>query len=135
MKNLYIIMAIIAALATGCRGYDAEEVLLPRNDISLTIKGETIMSYEENSCQIGFNDERKEFRVLDNMLTDWFILRCEQIPSSQGQTIRAELEYTTVDDVKSITGLRLSVKKINTEGMVWMWEEEKEMGIVIKLLE
>lgn len=133
-RHIYILIAISVLSAAGCRRYDSEEILLPRNDISLTIKGETIMEYDKNFCQTGYNDERQEFRVLDNRLADWFLIRCAQVPSSVGQAIKADLEYTTSDNIRKMNGLTFTVMKMNKEGMVWMWEDDKDIGIVIKLL-
>lgn len=134
MKRLYIFILASALLVTGCNKYKSEEVLLPRTDISLTIKGEEIMTFNAQKCQLGYNDQRYEFRVLNDKLTDWFILRCSENPKSVGQVIKASLEYTTSDDIKTEKGLTFTVEKISKDGFIWMWEEEEKIGAVIKIL-
>lgn len=130
-RLLYIIGAALAL--TACR-YDVEEVLLGRSDISLTIKDELLVSFNENTCQLGYNTDRNEFRVYDEKFANWFILKCSAAPTSEGQKIKADLEYTTDKDVKSLTGLELSVVKTSPEGLIWLWENEKKIGIIIKNL-
>jgi hypothetical protein len=130
-RLLYIIGAALAL--TACR-HDVDEVLLGRSDISLTIKDELLVSFNENTCQLGYNTDRNEFRVYDEKFANWFILKCSADPTSEGKKIKADLEYTTDKDVKSLTGLELSVVKTSPEGLIWLWEDEKKIGIIIKNL-
>ncbi len=132
IKRLLCIIGAALAL-TACR-HDVDEVLLGRSDISLTIKDELLVSFNENTCQLGYNTDRNEFRVYDEKFANWFILKCSAAPTSEGQKIKADLEYTTDKDVKSLTGLELSVVKTSPEGLIWLWEDEKKIGIIIKNL-
>ena len=133
MKNIYI-MLVAAFMATGCMEYLPEDILLPMEDISLTIKGEEIMKFDENSCQLGYNNRKNEFRILNDNLTNWIILDCDITPSSTGQKIVADLEYTTENDVKTLPDLVLTVEKIDEDGLVWLWGKDKSIGLVIKVL-
>ena len=54
MKRRIIHMMLAMLCMTAC-GVDVEEVLLSRSDLSLTIKGETIISFDENTSQLGYN--------------------------------------------------------------------------------
>lgn len=134
MKRIYLFIILVALLATGCNKYKSEELLLPLTDISLTIKGEEIMTFNAKKCQLGYNDQKYEFRVLNDKLTDWFILRCNENPKSVGQVINASLEYTTSDDVKTERRLTFTVERISKDGFVWLWEDEDKIGVVIKIL-
>ena len=48
MKRLAVILIALAS-ASGCTLYTMEETLLPREDISLTWKGDVQVSYETSS--------------------------------------------------------------------------------------
>ena len=133
MKKIYILLLALS-LATGCVEYLPEDLLLPLDEISLSIKGEEIMRFDENSCQLGYNNRKNEFRVLNDKLTDWFILRCDTSPTSKGQEVTCELEYTTRNDIKTFTELTFTVEKTDSEGLVWLWEKTKSIGLVIKVL-
>lgn len=137
MQNNMIKRMIYTTLAAVCLTscmYDVDEILLSRSDISLTIKGELKMAFDENTCQLGYNTERNEFRVYDEKLADYFIVRCSAKPDSEGQKLIVDLEYTTQTDVKAMKGLELSVEKTSSGGLVWLWSKERKIGIIIKNL-
>lgn len=126
-----IIYTVAALMVSAACQHNVEEVLLSRSDISLTVKGELQMSFDENTCQLGYNTGRNEFRVYDEKLANWFILRCSAKPTSEGQTITADLEYTTTDDVKTLTGLEFKVEGTNSDGLIWLWNRDKKIGVVV----
>lgn len=130
-RIIYIAAAVL--IVSACR-YDIDEILLSRDDISLTIKGELQMSFNENTCQLGYNTGRNEFRVYDEKLSDWFIVRCSAKPTSEGQEVTAELKYTTNTDIKTMKGLKMEVQKLSSDGLVWLWEKDKKIGIIVKSL-
>ncbi len=133
MKRRYISIAAALMALTSCT-YDIDEVLLQRSDISLTVRGELQMSYDENTYQLGHNETRNEFRVYDDKLTNWFILKCDTRPTSAGQKIKADLEYTTTKDTKTVRDLTFKVENTNSEGMIWLWNQQQKIGIVVKAL-
>ena len=51
MARAYIIIgiALMLAASTGCNRYHVEDILLPRNEISLTVKGADQIIYDEES--------------------------------------------------------------------------------------
>lgn len=132
-KRIIYIMAMMLA-ATACIDNTLDQVLLVREDISLSIREQVLMSFDENTCQLGYNSARNEYRVYDENLANWYILRCSAQPTSEGQTVKADLEYTTAKDVKSLTDMELSVEKTSSDGLVWLWNKERKIGIIIKNL-
>ncbi|MCX4335473.1 MAG: hypothetical protein K1V99_01290 [Bacteroidales bacterium] len=133
MKKIIMILTV-ALLAASCDKYDVTEVLLQRSDISLTWKGKLQMSYNESSCQLGFNEEKKEFRVYDDALGYWFIVRCNQMPRHVDQTLKADVEWTTANDTRTEKGVEFSVEKTDSQGKIWMWSKSKKIGVVIRQL-
>lgn len=132
LKRFFYIFA--TALTVAACNNDVEEILLGRNDISLTIKGELMMSFNDNTCQLGYNSEKNEFRVYDDRIANWFVLRCATSPDTEGQIVTADLEYTTSNDLKTLKGLEFSVERINSEGLIWLWNKDKRIGTVVKVL-
>lgn len=127
-----IVLTLISIV--GCVGPQPDEILLPRTEISLTIKGETAMEFIPATCQIGYNSERNEFRLVDNNLSDWVIFRSDAVPTDVGQKVKASLEYTSQNSVKTLRDLTFSVEKTSPEGLVWLWNKDKKIGIIIKVL-
>ena len=135
MKPRYIAIIFLAFISlSGCSGLKPDEVLLPRTEVSLTVKGEVQMTYDQNLCQIGYNAESHEFRLVNDKLTDWVIFRSDATPTDVGQKVKAYLEYTVEKDTKTIDGLEFTVEKTSPDGQVWLWNKDKKIGIVIKLL-
>ena len=132
-KRIIYILAMMLA-ATACIDNTLDQVLLVREDISLSVREQVLMSFDENTCQLGYNSARNEYRVYDENLANWYILRCSAQPTSEGQTVKADLEYTTEKDVKSPTDLEFSVEKTSSDGLVWLWNKERKIGIIIKNL-
>ena len=124
-------MTIVAA---GCNRFDIDEILLQREDISLTVKGAEEFSYDPDTCQLGYNDESNEFRALDDNAGHWFKIRCSVSPDTEGQVIKADLDYTTTNDNKSLRGVEMTVKKVSDDGRVWLWSDSRKTGVVVKRL-
>ena len=136
MKPRHIAGLVLAILLIyGCSGgIQPAEVLLPRTEISLTVKGEVQMTYEQNLCQIGYNAEAHEFRLVNDKLTDWVIFRSDATPTNVGQKVNAYLEYTVEKDTRTMDGLAFTVEKTSPDGQVWLWNQDKKIGIIIKTL-
>lgn len=133
MKRIYIIcIAVTMTLLSSCDRFQPEELLLPKSDISLTIKGEDQIRYDQKTWQLGHNAEKNEFRAVNDKLTDWMILRCNATPSTVGQSVTAYLEYTTSNDTKKLNALTFTVKKTSPEGLIWLWNDDKKIGVVVK---
>lgn len=135
MKHIYIIsIAVFMTFLSSCDRFQPEDILLPKSEISLTIKGEDQIRYDQESWQLGHNAERNEFRAVSDKLTDWMILRCNAAPSTVGQSVKAYLEYTTSDDTKKLNDMTFTVEKTSPDGLIWLWNDDKKIGIVIKSL-
>jgi hypothetical protein len=124
--------ALVAA--TSCINNMIDEVLLVRDDISLSIREELLMSFDENKCQLGFNSACNEYRVYDENLANWFVLKCSAKPTSEGQKVTVDLEYTTEKGIKTLADLEFSVVQTSSDGLVWLWNKDRKIGIVIKNL-
>lgn len=136
MKPRYfagIVLTLI--LITGCVGPQPDEVLLPRTEISLTIKGETIMELDPATCQIAYNSDKNEFRLVKDNISDWLIFKSSATPRNVGQEVMASLEYTSQSNIKRLTDLAFSVEKTAPDGTTWLWNKEKKIGIIIKVLQ
>lgn len=134
MKRHILTLLVPVLALTGCNRYDIDEILLQREDISLTIRGELIFSHDPSTGQLGYNSESSTFRVYDDDLGHWFILSCRTSPDTEGQDIKADIEYTTQTDTKTIRNLEFKVKKTDRSGNIWLWNDERKIGAVVKRL-
>ena len=79
-KYTYILLVSLLAL-TGCKRFDIDEILLEREELSLTVKGELQFSYNPLTCQIGQNITENEYRIYDDALSNWLIVKCNEKPT------------------------------------------------------
>jgi len=133
MRRLTLIL-IIAAAAVGCCRYDVDEVLLERDDISLTFKGDTQLAYDPTTCQISHNRATYEYRMCDDRLSYWFTVKCHERPDTEGQSLNADITWTASSSTRTEHNLKFVVRKISPDGRIWMWNKSKRIGIVIKNL-
>lgn len=133
MKKTLLVFSAILCLA-GCKRYDIDEILLQREDISLTVKGEDILSYDPATFQIGYNEGTNEFRIFEDNLGNWFTFKCQERPSSKGQVVKADLRWTTPNTTRSRKGLSFRVVKTDAKGHIWLWCEDEAIGVVVREL-
>lgn len=132
MKKIMIFL-LLAAM-TSCSLYDIDEVLLQRDEISMTMKGVEQFVYDPVTCQMSHNATTNEYRMFNDKLSDWLIVKCYERPSDEGQDITADVTWTASSSTKSIRGLTFRIEKMDASGTVWMWCRQKSIGIVIKNL-
>ena len=130
MKRL-IIISILALSIYGCDIYSPDEILLQRSDISLTEKGEVEVDFDTACIQLGFNDRNNEYRAYDDKLSSWFVIRCSERPSAEGQEVSVYVKWTGKKSSKAYQDLTFTVEKMDAE-KVWMWNESNRIGIIIK---
>lgn len=131
MMKRIIIFAILV-LAASCQPAPEQDTLLSQSEISLTWKGVTQLTYSGKDCQMAFNDRDIEYRVYDDNLTNWFIVRCSQKPMAEGETIVADVSWTGEKSIKSFTGKTFTVVKTDEQGLVWLKNSSDKIGIIIK---
>lgn len=138
-KIIYSALAVCAAF-TGCvndDGLKEKEFISGRNEISLSIDNHEIMRYNDGSHQLAFNDEKNEFRVYNDSFSNYFVLTCSSMPSTAGETIKAVLTYTNNRNKVICETGTFKVSKINEDDgrMIWMWNQDKHIGVVVKVLQ
>ena len=133
MKRLSFIL-ILLALVTACNKNKMEEAVLESGDLCLIIKDKTIFTYDENDCQICFSPTKREFRIGDDTMDDYFTLTTSVIPSSEGEKVKGDLQWTLSNSVQSRKYIQFEVQKIEN-GTVWLWSKTERIAAVVKILE
>ena len=134
LKKILTAFALVLLLAS-CERYDVNEILLSRDDISLTWKADPQIVYEPYTWQLGFNAARNEFRVNDDSMANYFVLRCDGRPSAEGQEVTASVEWTQKSSVKRYEGLKFEVEKVGRDGYVWLWNRSQKIGVTVRLMD
>ena len=132
MKRIFLL--VLALAAVSCNRFDVDEILLIRDDVSLTWKGEEQFSYDPARCQMGCNASRNEFRAQTDNLSSWFVIRCHEMPVTEGDEIEADITWTGTKDTRDMKELEFKVKKISDKGMIWLWCKSAKIGVTIMKL-
>lgn len=129
-----IVILIMLAVMVSCSPYDIEEVLLQRSEVSMTMKGDEQFVYDPLTCQMSYNSTDNEYRMFDDMLSNWLIVKCHERPSSEGQELTADVTWTASSTTRTMKGLTFRIEKTDGSGTMWLWCRQKSIGIVIKNL-
>ena len=133
-KYLYIIALVL--LCSGCNKKKVEMDLDMYNSdqVSLMVKGKRVFTFDESTGQLGYNRSLKQFRAGNDDMTSFFVLTCKDIPRTQGQELKADLQWTSGNSVKSSGGITFKVEKYSDTGLVWLWSSADKTGAVVKIL-
>ena len=133
-KYLYIIALVL--LCSGCNKKKVEMDLDMYNSdqVSLMVKGKRVFTFDESTGQLGYNRSLKQFRAGNDDMTSFFVLTCKDTPRTQGQELKADLQWTSGNSVKSSGGITFKVEKYSDTGLVWLWSSADKTGAVVKIL-
>lgn len=134
LKLLSVCLALLMLAGCNLDMYNVQEILLSKDDISLTFKGEEQLVYDSANWQLGYNGAKNEFRVSDDYMADYFIIRCDADPTDEGQELKADVIWTMETTVKRYEGLKFEVRKVTSGGQVWLWNRLHGIGVVVRKL-
>jgi hypothetical protein len=134
-KTAFYIFGLFALLGiAGCNPYDVDEILINRDDVSLTMKGEPLFLYDPDTCQLAYNTERNEYWAMADDMSKYFVLKAHQQMSHIEQEFSADLTYMNGTKEKKERNLTFKIEKIsNDRGLVWLWCHSRNIGLVIRL--
>lgn len=132
--SLIFVGAAIIISAAGCSCNKLEEDFLAGENLSLRIKGKTVQEYSPENCQIGFYEYKKQFRVHNDTMSDYYILTCSSLPTSVGQRVHGDLKWSTYSSVSSKKGIEFKVEKIDDIGNIWLWSNNAGIAVSVRRL-
>lgn len=128
-----ILMVVIAACVCSCRN-DIFPEFVSNPDVHIEMNGNTILRYDEVTCQMGFNRDRRQFRMSTDSMSDYFSITMNMIPVIEGETIKGDLVWTTDRDVVTRKNIALEVVKTEDDKF-WLWNEQERIALVIEILD
>lgn len=134
MKRLFIIASVLLALVSCSGNKHMESALLDEETVCLRIKGRVIHSFDAASCQLGYNAAKKQFRMGNDDMSEYFIVTCSDIPAREGQSVTAILEWTQNNSIQKKKGISFNVEKSSSDGTVWLWSRKDEIAVILHRL-
>lgn len=136
MKKSHLIAVLsLCFLAAGCAENELrEEFIAPENNgLGLQEKGTQIFEYDASTCQYSYLPDSREFRIGDDAMNNYFILKLSSIPSLNEEAT-GTLVYTTESSILTKAGLSFKLVKVEEtkEGrMLWLWNKKSQYGAVV----
>lgn len=129
-----IVVIVLAFLLQGCKGESRlSDSFKLDDDIRMEIKGYTTFRYKPLSCQLAFNKEECEFRVHSDNMSDFYVLRLDEMPENEGQSVNGTVSWTTGDDLHS---KKTAFEAVKLEGgKIWLWSASTRIALVVQTLE
>ena len=132
-STLPLLFAVLTIL-TGCSDKRMRSAFSENDEIRLMVGGSIPFTYEPNTCQLSFSRDRKEFRAHTDNMSDFYAVTFRELPSNLGQTVTADLTWTTERDVLTRKNLTLEVVRIEGD-QFWLWSNSGRIGLCIRILE
>ena len=136
MRNLIIILASLSILLCGCSrpdGFDKDYLNDPAQ--RLIFGGKIVLSYEPLTCQRSVSSSRLDYRIFKDDLSAYYTVSLGSLPGTEGQEISGcSVKWTGSDKLYSLSDITLKVKAINSDEIVWLWDEDDQLAIVLQLL-
>ena len=134
MRRPYILLLLSALLLAGCAGNRMRDAFEDGDELRLMVGGQVVFTYEPNTCQLAFSRAQKEFRAHTDNMSDFFVVDFSDIPANEGQSLTADLVWTTEREVLTRKNLTLTV--VRSEGdQFWLWSNTGRIGLVVRILE
>lgn len=131
MRKVLIFM--LAALSlSACVEYDINEVLLVHTEVSLSHKGKNQYTFNSALGQMSLNADKTVYRYLSDDLKTWMEVNCQSKPGGVGEKVIADVRWksrTSDGDEKNLT---FEIKQTDGSGMIWLWDSENNIGLVIR---
>ena len=131
MKRLVIFTLALLSL-TACLRYDIDEILLERTDVSLTLRGKLQYAFAADYGQVGINADRTLFRYMTDDLANWIEVKCQTRPGGVGEKLIADVKWKSTLSSGEEKGLEFEVRQTDGSGMIWLWNNANNIGLIIR---
>ena len=128
----YLTLIFTAVMFTSCADVNIDEVLLGSTDISVSLKGKVQYTFNPDKGQAAYDRESNLYRYFDDDLGSWFEIRCSTRPAMEGEVIKADIDWATKTSFRTEEGMVFTVEKTDETGMIWLWNDSEDIGIIIK---
>lgn len=139
MKRIHIIyisllFCALALLSSCNKDNHGREVFIEScTDAGLYFDGTAAFVYDAGTCQVGFSEERKQFRVSDDDMKNFYILDVNKLPGGVDSSLKGTLTWTTDKDVRQRSGIDFKVVRVKDD-MYWLWAGKGSVGVVVRMV-
>lgn len=84
MKRKLFILTALACMLGCAPEHEPDAAFLEQDCLALEVKGAREVLYEPETWQLGFSRENKQFRVHNDMMSEYYVVTCSAIPDFVG---------------------------------------------------
>ena len=131
-RILPLLFAVL--LLSACADQRMRTAFSENEGVRLMVGRDIPFTYDPATCQLAFSRDLREFRAHTDNMSDFFVATFVQLPSALGQTVLADLVWTTERDVLTRKNLTLEVIRIEGDEF-WLWSDTGKIGLCMRILE
>ena len=135
-RCLNILLCLMAASLLVCcdgrHGYDRS--FTDSDVVSLTVNKVKVFEYDPMTCQLGYNDTKREFRVSTDNMSDYFVITLSKIPSAKDEQITGDITWTGSDYIRDLHNQSFETVKVD-RGKIWLWNQTNKLAVIIQVIE
>lgn len=131
-RTAFCMMVLTLVLSVSCVRDSYDDAMLQKNDVSMTMNGREIFSFNPLTCQMSYNKAKREFRVFTDNMSDYFMLTLDSFPSKVGDSVKGTLEWTTDDDLGKQHGIFFSLEQTDAMGRLWLWNSDQKIFVIVQ---
>ena len=128
-----LLLLLPLLLLAACSDQRMRNAFCESDEIHLMVGGDIPFTYDPNTCQLAFSRERKEFRAHTDNMSDFYMLRLDEMPDRVGQSVNGVASWTTGDDLHS---KKTAFEALKFEGgKIWLWSSSSRIAVVVQTLD
>lgn len=134
-RSLHILtICLCFAALCGCSsGNTSLDSFLQDSNVRLEIDGAKVFIFDENRCQLAFNEQRGVFRANSDTMLDYFELVLERVPDSIGSDVTGSVAWSTIEGENSRKNVTFNVRNIIGD-VIWLCDSSQKTAAVVRVL-
>ena len=132
MKARFCILFLLCLGLLSCNSKVEEEFLL-NDGLCLEEGGTTVFSYDPSTCQISYNPTLRQFRVMNDNMSGYYMVTCSDLPSAPGQKLTATVRWSTGTSVQTLSDIQLKVEKVEGD-QIWLWSSRRRLAVSVRVI-
>ena len=129
-----ILPALLLTLLVSCRNETLPGQFLSDDTVRLEISGATVFLFDEDGCQLSFNEKRKTFRAFTDTMLDYFEIQLDAIPDKVGDRTNATVIWSTENGERTKENITLEARGIRGD-VIWLCDPGRHTAAVVRVLE
>lgn len=125
---------LLTIMAGGCtQGTTSLSTFTKDSTVRLELDGQKIFVFNENTCQLSYNENHCTFRAHTDTMLDFFTVRLDHIPSNMGEEVTADISWNTTYGERAKNNITLNVQRIWGD-VIWLCDASQHTAVVVRTL-